>query len=135
MKIEAYRRSKVLEIDLMGETVKFMPVDGKFVADIKKEAIYRRLLEIPDAYRVLGATVGPVDDGNDDDDTSMPGDAASPYILTQEGEGGVEETIDLRELDREALEKFMADNDIPKLPRNSKDQTLRDKIVAFFKVD
>jgi len=135
MQIEAYRRSKVLEIDLMGEVVKFMPnKDGKFVADIKKEAIYRRLLEIPDAYRVLGATVGEVNDGNDDDDDTG-GDAASPFILTQEGDNGEEVTIDLRKLDREGLNKFCDDNDIPKLPKNAKDETVRNKIVAFFKVD
>lgn len=133
MLIEAYRRTKPHEVDLHGAVIKFLPDENnRFVADVQDENSIRRLLEITEGYRALGSAAGEVRDALDGDNEDDGGDD-SPYLLTVEGENGQEKTIDLRTLDRAQLEDFMEQNEIPKIPGRAKDETLRNKIIAFFR--
>lgn len=126
--IHAYRRTTPCSVDLFGSIFKFVANDqGEFVCDVPAGPAQDRLLELSEGYRLHGAQTKAAED----DDTPPP---VSPYVLTVEGEGGAESTVDLRELSLEQLHEFCKANEIPFHP-NSKEPKLRDVIVAFFKVE
>lgn len=128
--IHAYLRKAPITVDLFDTVIEFKPNDkGHVIADVSEKRIASRLLEIAEAYTVHGAAPAEASEAGTGIDTS-------PYILTQEGDDGREVTIDLRTLDKQALHKFAEDNEVEPLPaKNAKVETMRDAIVAFFKVD
>jgi hypothetical protein len=134
--IHAFLRAKPITVELFEALVEFKPNEkGHIVADVSEKRIVDRLLSIAEGYKVYGAVALP--NGDDDEDVIE----TSPYVLTQEGDGGEEVTIDLRTLALAALEAFCAENEIP-LPQykprataKAKEATLRDAIVEFFKVE
>ena len=131
--VHAYRRSAPISVDLFEQTIEFKPnANGEIVAELDAGPALDRLLEITEGYRVLGAA--PVIEPDADEETVIE---TSPYVLTQEKDDGSgdEETIDLRTLARKELVQFCEDNEIPAPNKNDNADAIRDKIVAFFKVE
>lgn len=127
--IHAYIRTKPISVDLFNKVVDFQANEkGHIVAEVKEKRVADRLLSISEGYRVYDDIPLEVEE----DDAPIQ---TSPYLLTQEGDDGREVTVDLRTLDRAELVKFCADNDIPAPHHKTKDETVRDAIVAFFKVE
>ena len=134
--IHAHARTKPIEVDLYGAVFHFKPNDkGHVVADIGEKRVVDRLLAIPEGFCVYGAA--PHVRAEEEEEFIE----TSPYVLTQEGADGEEETIDLRTLDLAALETFCAENEIP-LPEHkprakapAKEQATRDAIVSFLRVE
>lgn len=118
-------------VEVNGTKYKFTPDDEeRYVCTVENKSDAAALLAIKDHYVELGVKPAPQESDEDDDDSD---EVRSPYILTQDGNDGQEETLDLRTLDKAALLKFCADNEI-KVHPNAGEDTIRDKIVAFFKV-
>lgn len=129
--VHAYRRTKPHTVEFGGKKFKFVAdEDGRQVCDVPEGPALDRLLDLVEGYRLFGAPVAePTADGDD-------APAASPYVLTQEGEGGEEVTVDLLKLSKTELMKFAVDNDVTPLPDEKlKKQDIADAIVAFFKVE
>lgn len=126
--VHAYRRKKPHTPEVGGVLYKFAANEaGEQVCEVPEGPGLDRLLEIAEGYKLHGVQKDKADD--------EPNGDVSPYILTQEGEGGEEVSIDLRTLDKAALVKFCADNEIPAPHPNAKEETIRNKIVEFFKVE
>jgi hypothetical protein len=119
--IHAFRRTKPHTVELDGVLHKFTAnAEGQHVCDVPGGPAVKRLLEISDAYRLHAAPAA---------DDSDPEDDPSPYILT-----AGDETVDLRTMDQAALQDFCKQNEISYHP-SAKAETLRDKIVNFFRVE
>lgn len=117
--IHAYKRTGATPIDLGGKIYAFKPNPaGDVVCEVEDAAHAAALLEITEGFRVHKAA------GTEDDD------GPSPYILTMEGEGGAEKTIDLRELNKKQLQEFCVENEIT-FSAKATDSKLRDAIVEF----
>lgn len=129
--IHAFRRTRPHTVEPLAGGKKFKFVankDGEFVCDVTDEKSAKRLLELSEGYRAHGtAKVEPEDDESDPN-------AVSPFVLTVDGADGAETTLDLRTLDSDALFAFCKENEIPAHP-SCKEDTLRQKIVDFFKVE
>lgn len=126
--IHAFMRTKPVSVELFDTVVEFQPnAKGHVVAEVSETRVSRHLLSIKEGYRVYGSV--PIAAAEEEEIET------SPYVLTQEGDDGNEITVDLRMLNREALVVFCAENEIPKPHPNSKEETIRDAIVAFFKVE
>jgi len=120
--VHAYRRTAPITVDLFGVNVKFtLNADGLVVADVAEGPGLDRLLDIPEAYRLLGDAPAPVLPADDEDDP----DLGSPYLITDG-----DETIDLRTLDEAALRAFALENEIDIPGTVKKVETIRDRIVA-----
>lgn len=123
--IHAYRRTAPHPVELFGQVFKFEANEaGHQVCNVPDGPAAKRLLEITEGYKAYG-----VDATQPDDEPEAP----SEYLMTTEGEGGVEVTVDLRTLNIEQLREFAKENEIPFHPQIG-DAKLRDKIVDFFKV-
>lgn len=131
--VHAYRRTKVHTVELFGKKLKFEPnAEGHVVCSVEPGAALDRLLDIDEAYKVYGAEKATVAASDEDDGANK----TSPYVLTQEGEGGAEVTVDLLTLTKAELLKFASDNDVVPMPSEAlKKQDIADAIVAFFKVE
>lgn len=127
--VHAYRRTAPIVVDLFGAKLKFEPnTDGQVVCEVPEGRALDRLLEIDEAYKLHGT---PAALPAEEDEPK-----ASPYVLTQEGEGGAEVTVDLLTLTKAELLKFAADNEVAPMPSEAlKKQDIADAIVAFFKVE
>lgn len=113
-------------VEVAGKRLKFIANDeGHYVCDVTDGAAAKRLLAIRDHYRVYGEPAPEPEPAGEDE-------PASPYILTDGDDA--ERTVDLRTLDKAALLAFGREHEISLSP-NAKEETLRDKIAAFFKVD
>lgn len=120
--VHAYRRSAPITVDLFGVAVKFaLNEQGQALAEVEEGPGLDRLLQIPEAYRLLGADPAPVLPADDEDDP----DLGSPFLIT-DGDN----TIDLRTLDEAALRTFAAENEIDIPGTVKKVETIRDRIVA-----
>lgn len=120
MLIHAYRRKAAHKVELFGQTIEFQPnAAGQVVADVADTACTERLLAIPEGYRALEAG------------EAAPAQPAAPtpgaFVLTRG-----DETLDLAQLDDEALKAFAKDNAIEVHPR-AKADTIRKAIVAALK--
>lgn len=124
MLIHAYNRTKPTTVDLHGQKIQFKPDEhGKVVADVTDKKSIDLLLSITEGYQKHSA-------GDDREEPEV-----SPFILTQEDDNGHEVTVDLREMNRDQLMEFCSDHEIPAPHSNAKDDTVRQKIVDFFKVE
>jgi hypothetical protein len=120
--VHAYRRTAPISVDLFGVNVKFaLNEQGQALAEVEEGPGLDRLLEIPEAYRLLGDAPAPVLPADDEDDP----DAASPYLITDG-----DDTIDLRTLDEAALRAFAVENEIDIPGTVKRVETIRDRIVA-----
>ena len=116
MILHAYRRKEPHQVEVAGQVLKFAANEQDHqVCDAPPGPATDRLLELSEGYVVYGDTK-----------QSEPA-PASKYLLVNG-----EETVDLRTLDRAALVAFSAAQGLDYKPHaNSKDDTVRDKIVEL----
>lgn len=113
--IHAFPRKKPHTVEVEGKKYAFKENEhGHFVANVDDEHA-KVLLKITDHYELYGP--GPAETDPEG------GEADVKYVISCG-----DETVDLRTLDKDALLKFAADNDIQVHP-NSKAETIRDRIV------
>lgn len=112
-------------IDTGHETLKLEIDDEGFgTLDTNNEGSIERLLAIPEGFKPIGLVKA---DEPGQEDNEAPVDAAE-FVLTSEAG-----TIDLGQLDDEALRKFVADNEIKGVHGKAKGNKLRAAIVAALK--
>lgn len=122
--VHAYRRSKPHTVEVGGRKFTFAAdAEGRQVFDIPEGPALTRLLEIADAYRLLGAPAPVLTSDDEDDDTP------SPFVITVEGPDGNEMQVDLRTFDADKLRAFAAENEIPMPGTVKNPDTMRERIV------
>lgn len=140
--VQAHKRNKPYTHTFPHVTLVFEPNDkGDVVCDVADADTVERLLLTPTGFRLYGeqpeapvaailtAKVEQVPLAPEKDKEKTPD--VNLYVLKDE-ESGTE--FDLRPLDDAALHAFAKANDI-KVHHAAKGDTIRDKIVAFFKTE
>lgn len=128
--VHAYRRKGPHTVELFGALCHFTAnAEGKQVCNVPEGPGLDLLMEITEGYRLLTAQEALASVAEREPDAPLLD--VSPFIITFEGEDGHEKTVDLRKAQRPELLQIMTDNDMPNPHPNSKDETLREKIVAF----